>query len=26
MIAELPLDSDGMPIADRKTLELLGRP
>jgi len=24
MIAELPLDSDGMPIADRKTLELLG--
>jgi TM2 domain-containing membrane protein YozV len=25
MIADLPLDSDGMPIADRKTLEFLGR-
>ena len=26
MIADLPLDSDGMPIADRKTLEFLSRP
>jgi TM2 domain-containing membrane protein YozV len=25
MIADLPLDSDGLPIPDRKTLELLGR-
>jgi TM2 domain-containing membrane protein YozV len=25
MVADLPLDSDGMPIADRKTLEFLGR-
>jgi TM2 domain-containing membrane protein YozV len=25
MVADLPMDSDGMPIADRKTLDLLGR-
>jgi len=25
MIADLPLDSDGMPIADRKTVELLAK-
>lgn len=26
MVADLPLDSDGLPIADRKTLEFLGKP
>jgi hypothetical protein len=26
MIAELPMDSDSRPIADRKTLEFLNQP